>query len=294
MSIKKDTIILKNLLCFAETTKNGQINSTALKQGMKQSNLSNTIKELEEMFNTKLFNRLHNGITLTETGREVFEIACGIENIIHRVNNFSLSTNKIAGDIRLWTSDGIGTSYISACLPDFYLKYPDVHLDIKCSLESPKIMHEIDMAIVYEEPKPLDTDTVVISKNSLKFKLYAAKNYLSKFGYPENLEDLIENHRICTRRNFELWPLWNNVLEKSKHITATTNSSSMLLSIVKDGVGISLIPTCIGDKEPELMQLNKIKFEIEHPFWIISHKDTKDVPKVRALIDYIKDATGKL
>ncbi len=292
MGIKKDVIMLRDLLCFAETAKEGQVNEAARKNGMKQSNMSKVIKDLERGLDTKLFNRVHQGMRLTETGREVFEISCGIEHILYQIRNFSTFSHQVSGDLRLWTSDGIGAAYISACLPDFYAQYPDVHLEIQCSLEPPQTFHDIDMAIIYE--KPSQNDAVIIYSNKLLFKLYASKVYLSRYGVPKSLEDIINNHKICTRTNFVRWPEWSKVLNKAKHIATTTNSSQMLLSVIKEGVGIGLIPTCIARKETDLFELSKIPFEIEHPFWIISHKDTKDLPKVRALLDYIKNATDKL
>lgn len=292
MGIKKDVMMLRDLLCFAETAKEGQVNEAARKNGMKQSNMSKVIKDLERGLDTKLFNRVHQGMRLTETGREVFEISCGIEHILYQIRNFSAFAHQVSGDLRLWTSDGIGAAYISACLPGFYAQYPDVHLEIQYSLETPQTIHDIDMAIVYE--KPTQTDAVVIYENALRFRLYASKLYLARYGVPQTLDDLAENHKICTRSNFIRWPEWSKFLNKAKHIAATTNSSQMLLSIIKEGVGVGLIPTCIAQKEPDLFELKKIGFEIEHPFWVISHKDTKDLPKVRALLDYIRSATGKL
>lgn len=292
MSIARDTILLKTLLCFTEVAKNGQINETALKNGMKQSNLSNIIKYLEEELGVKLFNRNYNGVSLTECGTNLFEISCNLDNILTQVNNFSTMTNKISGDIRFWTSEGIGSTYISPHLARFYSQYPEVHIEIKCSLESPRSIQEIDLGMVYQEPTL--KDAVVIKTHEMVFQLYASKGYLRQHGYPQNTEDLICNHKLCTRSNYELWPEWKNIISSARHLAATTNSSSLLLELLKEDVGIAPIPTFVGDKEPSLMRLDKLDFKLKHQFWIIANKDTKDAPKVRALINYIIEATKNL
>ncbi len=292
MSIQKDINTIKNLLCFAEVAKNGQIKETANANNMKQSNLSNIIKDLESQLKLKVFNRSHSGVSLTESGKNLFEIACDIENILYRVRNFANISHKISGNIRLWTSDGIGSDFIATYLPEFYQRYPDVHIDIQSSLCSPKFIQEIDMGIVYQEPT--FKDAVVITQNQLLFKLYASKSYLTTYGYPKDLKDLTQNHKICTRQNFRLWPAWNTVLSEAQHVVATTNSSAILLSMVKRGIGLSMIPVCAAEKDPELVPLDRLELNISHPFWIISHKDTKDIPKVRALINYLVEATKKL
>lgn len=293
MSIKGKVILIRNMLCFMETAKSGTVSAAADSNSMKQSNLSNCIKMLENKLKCKLFDRVYNGMSLTENGKEVFKIACDIDNVLFKMENFSTATHKISGDIRLWTSDGLGAGYLSTCLPDFLVQYPDVHIDIVCSIESPKIVQEADMAIVYDEPQ--QNDAVIISKNILNFGLFASMDYLSRYGYPKDIDDLVENHKICDRNNFAgLWPTWKNVVENAKHVVATTNSSSMLVRLTRDGIGIGLHPIGVAKKEKDLIHISNLDLGLSHPFWIISHQGTKDVPKVRALIDYIKEATSQL
>lgn len=292
MGIKKDGVILRSLLSFAAIARSGKIKETAAKNGMKQSNLSKIITDLEKDLGVKLFNRIHNGVSLTENGKNFFQIACGIEKILNDVRHYNTASNSVAGDIRLWTSEGIGSSYISSFLAEFYQKYPEVTLNITCSLENPNIFDQMDMGILYQEPD--FPDAVILYEHVLRFKLYASKEYLSRYGSPQNMEDLLENHRICTRDNFKLWPQWNEMIEKAKHIVANTNSSTMLYSMVKNSVGISMIPTCAAYNDADMMQISRIDLCIDHPFWIVAHKDTKDIPKIRALVNYIIDATRNL
>lgn len=293
MGIKSKSVLIRNLLCFMEAAKHGTVSAAADANGMKQSNFSNCIKDLEGQFNCELFNRIYNGVSLTENGREFFKIACDLENVLFKIENFSTTVHKVSGDVRLWISEGLGATYLSSCLPEFLIQYPDVHIEIYCSIDSPKIVQEADMAIVYEKPK--QNDAVIISENSLKFGLFASVSYLSKYGIPKSLEDLMENHKICDRDNFvNVWPEWNELINGSKHIVTTTNSSSMLMRLTKDGIGIGLHPLGIAKKEKDLIHLSRIGCDLEHPFWIISHAASKDIPKIRALIDYIKQAASQL
>lgn len=293
MSIKSQIIRLRNLLCFMATAKDGTVSGAALKNGMKQSNLSNAIKTLEDEMHIKLFDRVHNGMSLTENGKEVYRIACEIDNTLFKIKNFSTAVRQISGDIRLWTSDGLGSGYLSGCLSDFHVQYPDVHIDVICSIDSPRVMHEADMAIVYDQPQ--QDGAVILAKNDLKFGLFASMEYLSKYGYPKSIEDLQQNHNICNRDNFtSVWDEWKQFIAKCKHVVVTTNSSGMMTRLTRDGIGIGLHPVGVAAKEKELVHLSKIDMHLSHPFWIIAKPETKDVPKVRALIDYIKNATEKL
>lgn len=276
-----------------EAAKHGTVSNAALESGMKQSNFSNCIRELEKKLKCELFNRVHNGVRLTENGKEFFKIGCDLDNALFKIDNYSTAETKISGDVKLWLSEGLGATYLSSSLPKFLMQYPDVHIDIFCSIESPKIIQETDMAIVYEEPK--QNDAVIISKNELKFGLFASKDYLANYGCPKSLDDLKQNHKICDRSNFvDVWPVWRDIIENSAHVVTTTNSTAMLMRLTTDGIGVGLHPLGVAGHEENLIHLPLLSDEIRHPFWIVSHAVSKDVPKIRALIDYIKKEASQL
>lgn len=110
MGIKDSSLWAREILSFLETAKNGSINGTAEANAMKQSNLSRTLKSLEEKLKCQLLERGYNGVRLTENGREVFKVACDLDKVIYKVKNFTISDKNVSGKIRLWTSDGLGTA----------------------------------------------------------------------------------------------------------------------------------------------------------------------------------------
>ena len=216
--------------------------------------------------------------------------ATALDNIF---NDQLLPDGDVSGKIRLWTSDGLGTGYLSACLSEFIAKYPDVKIDIVCSLDSPNSISTTDMAIVYDEPEFDDGE--IVSRYELKFGLFASMDYLSKFGYPKDIKDLQENHRICDRENFAgVWPQWKKIIEGAKSVVATTNSSAMMLRMTRDGIGIGLHPVAIGKRESELIHLSQLGLKISHPFWIVSHKDGLEISEIKALIEHIREVTLQL
>ena len=292
MGIKNNFIWAREILSFLETARNGTINGTAEINGMKQSNLSKTLKSLEDKLQCQLLERNYNGVKLTENGKEIFKVACDIDKVLYKVKNFTASDANVSGKIRLWTSDGLATGYLSSCLAVFFAKYPDIETDIECSLERPGFS-AIDMAVVYDEPEYNDSE--IVSRYDLKFGLFASLGYLSKYGIPKDIKDLQKNHRLCNRNNFsDVWPQWKQIIDGAEHVVATTNSSAMLLRMTCDGIGIALHPIAIGKKEKDLMYLSDVGIKLSHPFWIVSHKTGLDDPKIKALVEHIKEVTLQL
>ena len=91
-----------------------------------------------------------------------------------------------------------------------------------------------------------------------------------------------------------LWPEWKEFFKNTKNITLKTDSSNALLNLVKNGLGISFIPTCVAAQEECLMSVLEKEVHIEHPFWIICPLHLKNVKKIRALAEFLKQTTEKL
>ena len=171
MRIGEKVILLRKVLGFTAVAREGTVSAAADKNGMKQSNLSAYVADLENKVNAKLFERGDRRMIMTEAGKNLYEIGCSIEKSLYKIDNYSLQGNAISGAIRLWTSDGLAAGYLSSCLPCFYRQYPDVRIEINCSINAPDVLYDADLAVVYEEPQ--HPDAVVLFKHNLKFGLFA-------------------------------------------------------------------------------------------------------------------------
>ena len=140
MRIGDQLILLRKILSFAAIAKTGNVTAAALENGMKQSNLSGYVKELEEKVGAKLFEHGDRRMILTEVGKNLYEISCSIEKSVYKINSYKQQNNNVSGAVRLWTSDGLAAAYLSSCLPGFYQLYPDVKIEILCSIEAPSVL----------------------------------------------------------------------------------------------------------------------------------------------------------
>jgi DNA-binding transcriptional LysR family regulator len=101
---------------------------------MTQPAVTFQVRQLEEHFNTRLFDRTHNRISLTEAGEKVYEYA---ERIFQLYNELENSVRELTGDISgiliLGASTTIAEYMLPSLLGDFKTKYPDVNIRLKVS-----------------------------------------------------------------------------------------------------------------------------------------------------------------
>jgi DNA-binding transcriptional LysR family regulator len=101
---------------------------------MTQPAVTFQVRQLEEHFNTRLFDRTHNKISLTQAGERVFahaekifEIYADMENSVREL------TGEMSGVLILGASTTIAEYMLPALLGDFKAKYPDVNIRLKVS-----------------------------------------------------------------------------------------------------------------------------------------------------------------
>ena len=63
------------------------------------------------------------------------------------------------------------------------------------------------------------------------------------------------------------------------------NSPRNSLDLALAGKGVALLPTFIGDRQPELARTGDTVAELAHDRWIVTHDDDRRLPEVRRTID---------
>jgi DNA-binding transcriptional LysR family regulator len=120
---------------------------------MTQPAVTFQVRQLEEYFNTRLFDRTHNRISLTEAGKRVYEHADKIFELYREMDNAVRElTGEISGVLALGASTTIAEYMLPALLGDFKHQYPNVTLRLKISNTDGVVSmvenNTIDLAVV--------------------------------------------------------------------------------------------------------------------------------------------------
>jgi DNA-binding transcriptional LysR family regulator len=101
---------------------------------MTQPAVTFQVRQLEEYFNTRLFDRTHNRISLTEAGERVFEYADRIFDLYTDMeNSVREMTGEIRGALTIGASTTIAEYMLPALLGDFGARYPEVTIHLRVS-----------------------------------------------------------------------------------------------------------------------------------------------------------------
>lgn len=107
------------------------------------------------------------------------------------------------------------------------------------------------------------------------------------------MEDMIQNYRILHKEGLEKQiTLWADIIKRAKKVCFTSNSPFLLLDALRQGLGISVLP--MRFKEEGLVCLDNIKCESCVTVYLVAHKNTKDMPRIRAVLNYYKDLLDEM
>ncbi|MEF2074108.1 LysR family transcriptional regulator [Consotaella aegiceratis] len=250
------------LRIFHAAARAGSITRAADGLLMSQSAVSRQVSALEEELGAPLFHRHARGLILTEQGETLFQAA---EEMTLRLEDAQGKLSDIrdrpSGSLRITTTVGIGSTWLTERLPEFIELYPDVHLELLLDdSELDLRMREADVGIRLRTP----TQPELVQRKlfTMHFRIYAAPSYLERFGTPTKPDDL-DAHRIVTfGANAPAYLREMNWLEvagrdygDARVPALRVNSLVGIRYAVQRGLGIGLLPDYMVEHDSGLVPL---------------------------------------
>jgi len=229
---------------------------------MSQSAVSRQVSALEQDLGVALFHRHARGLILTEQGEHLFRAANDVMLKLEAVRaRLADSAAQPTGPLRLTTTVGLGSTWLTDRIHEFIDHYPDIKLQL--ILDDGELdlnMREADIAIRLRQPT--QPDLIQRRLFTVHMHLYAAPEYLERFGHPRSIED-IDAHRIVTFGvpvpNYLRDVNWLEVAGREPGnprmpILRINNLLSIKSAVVR-GIGIAVLPDYMVEGESRLVRL---------------------------------------
>jgi DNA-binding transcriptional LysR family regulator len=217
--------------------------------GLSQSAVSRQVSALEHELGAPLFHRHARGLVPTEQGDLLFKAAEDMRLRLETTRARMAETSEIpSGPLRVSATIGFGGMWLSRQIAEFIDRYPAVQVElILSSGELDVAMREADVAIRLRRPEQQD----VIQRRlfSVHHHVYAAREYLERFGEPTTLEDLDRHRIVCLGGdqpgfilNVHLLATIGRPANEPRGNVLVMNDSVALRAAVRSGAGLGIIP----------------------------------------------------
>ena len=119
--------------------------------------------------------------------------------------------------------------------------------------------------------------------------LYCSREYADRHGVPRTRDELQE-HAIIGGGGGNLWlhyEAWLRSLGLEDQVAMHHATSTGLLSAVRSGFGIAVLPCIVADAEPDLIRCLPPRADHGRDMWLLTHERVRHTPRVRLVIDFL-------
>jgi DNA-binding transcriptional LysR family regulator len=266
---------------------------------MTQPAVTFQVRQLEEHFNTRLFDRTHNRISLTEAGKQVygyadkiFELYAEMEDAVRKV------TGEISGALIIGASTTIAEYMLPALLGDFKASYPDVTVHLKVSNTDGIVAmvenNDIDLGVVEAPVTNKNLAVEVCRMDQLVLIVPPGHPLAREQSVP--LQVLVEYPFICREEGSGTREVISEYMQRGGlnggdlRVCIELGSPEAIKGAVEAGMGISITSRATILKELQLGSLVAVPLDppLERPFSFVHQKQKFRHRAMDELLDFAR------
>lgn len=231
---------------------------------MTQPAVTFQVRQLEEAFDTRLFDRTHNKVSLTEAGAVVFEYADRIlANYAEMENKVRKMSSEVNDSLTIGASTTIAEYLLPQLLGDFSAGFPDMILRLKASNTAGVVSmlehNVIDLGVV-EGPVSRKNLLVETCCEDQLVVIMAPKHPLAQ-ARKLPASSILEYPFICreegsgTRAVFQQYLKQQGITANEMIVSLELASPEAIKGVVESGMGLAVVSLASLKKELKLRSL---------------------------------------
>ena len=283
MSVK-----LESYRVFKEVAEMGNITAAAQALYISQSAVSQSIKQLENDLQTRLFSRNSRGVTLTAEGKMLYEYVRIAMGLLETGDAKLSQTRELQlGQLVIGASDTVTSQFLLPYLDSFHREHPAIHIQI-ISGRSHKVLGllrsgKVDIAFASTPTDLTSLDTYPCFPTHSIF--VAGAEYPCDFDHVYSLEEIsafpliLLERKASSRLYLERFFLQNG-LRLNPEIEL--GARSLLVDLAAIGFGVAGVTEEFVARELESGRLRKLQTSFQVPPRSVDMCMLRDVPQTAA------------
>ena len=276
---------LKLLLGIAEAE---SLRSAARSAGCSVNTIRSRIERLEDTSGSTLLHRSRAGISLTDAGAAMVEMAREMHSTM--ATSGSTARNAVLlhrGELRIGCSEGLSSLWLTPRLLGLQALNPALTVNLQSHFNRARDRSgEVDLGVTFTEPK--DLDLVSGKLGYLHVMLFSSEAYLRKHGIPRSLNDM-RRHKFIEQVAPGIHSSIRDFFVGGQELPAgfipvRTNSSFAAFWATANGAGIAALPTYSRALSRKLIPVN-LPVQLRFPLWYFFHASAR---KSKPVVDAVR------
>jgi DNA-binding transcriptional LysR family regulator len=228
---------------------------------MTQPAVTFQVKQLEEQFNARLFERSHGKIALTPAGRLVMSYAERILGLSEEMETRVAELNgAISGPLLLGASTTIAEFILPRVLGEFKAAYPQVHAHLTVGnsemIENRVAEHALDVGLIESPPHLAGLESAVCCEDELVVICPAGHRFAQapSVAAPELVREPYVSRELGsgTREFIDQYLRQCQVAPEDLNVVMELGSPEAIKGVVETGLGVSIVSRATVAKERRL------------------------------------------
>ncbi len=281
---------IRHLKIFIAVAECGSMNTAAKKLFLSQPTISQAIRELEEYYDTRLFDRLSKRLYITPAGKDLLSSSYQVVNQFDKMDQH-MQKNRRKDIIRFASTITVGSCLASHILNDFHAVMPktttytfigNTHL-----VEERLLKSEVDIALVEGEIHHPDLIMVPIIRDFLV--LGCSKNHTFAERDEVNVKELNNQDFVMREQGSGTRALFDKFIKRHNlniHIAWEATCPDAIRNAVLYNDCLAVVSVRLLEREIRSGQIrifNPHTNELERYFSLVYHKDKIFTPSMDAL-----------
>ena len=270
---------LRHLLAIARA---GTLAGAARRLAVNQTTVARRLATLEAALGARLFERAEGLLRPTKAGELALARAAEVEQEVGALEQgIAGADREPAGLVRVTAVPILVNRLLVPALSALSARHPRIRLElIAASRNLSLTRREADLALRLSRPQS-GMGLLTRRLGDLDYAVYGprgrAANRLAWITYEEGLGHLPQARWIAQRPDASMAPL-------------AVSDAEALVHAIRAGIGKSLLPCLIADREPGLRRLGVAVLHRE--LWLLAHREQRHHRRIGAVIAWIEETVS--
>jgi DNA-binding transcriptional LysR family regulator len=279
-----------DLRYFLAVADRGSTLAAARAMRVSQTTVARRIAALEDAIGIALFEKRQAGYVLTPAGFDLLERARHVDTAAAAFAEAAAAEKRDAsGTVRITTQEIFAVTLLAPMLRRLHEHHPDILIELDDSQEFRDLgQGEADIAWRSAQGE-MGAGVVGRRLGDDDWTLYCSRDYGAEHGVPTTRAQL-KDHAFIGGGGPKLWraySAWLHDLGLDDRIVMHHASATGMLSAIRSGLGIAVLPCIVGDSEPDLIQCIPPRSDHGRSLWLVTHERVRHAPRVRLVIDFL-------
>ena len=267
---------------FLALARLGSVRAAGTSLGVSHSTVARRVEALEARLATRLFDRNREGYSLTELGHQMLPGAERVEQEMAALERGLVGQDeRLAGTVAVTSCDSYVSDIVLGELASFCADHPEIELAFNTNSRPFDLAkREADLAIRALVVGTQPPEYLVGHKLApLMLGNYVAIRHAGRLD-PElpgtrprwvSFDERKAHESLIAESSYPHVPAWG-----------AFSSLDLVVQAVREGLGLAMLPTYVGDRDPALRRLARPDLRHVADIWLLTHPDLRDNARIQA------------